>query len=218
MNSATSSPDHGALMDSVYRGQRHIYDLTRKYFLFGRDRLIGDLACCDGDSVLEIGCGTGRNLHRIRAHWPGVELFGLDISQEMLKSAQHRLGNDAVLAQGDATSFDAQALFGRARFDRVVISFALSMIPDWKAALAQSAQLVAPGGALHIVDFGDLRGIPGPARMALNGWLNHFHVTVRHELLQNAVSVARQFGLRHRARRGFLGYYTLIRLENPPVG
>ncbi|RUV53463.1 SAM-dependent methyltransferase, partial [Mesorhizobium sp. M5C.F.Ca.IN.020.14.1.1] len=31
---------HAELMDGVYRWQRHIYDLTRKYYLLGRDRLI----------------------------------------------------------------------------------------------------------------------------------------------------------------------------------
>lgn len=214
MKAPASGRDHAALMDSVYRGQRHIYDLTRKYFLFGRDRLIEELACAQGHSVLEIGCGTGRNLDRISARWSGVNLFGLDISNEMLKSAWQRLGDNATLAMGDATGFDAQALFGRERFDRVVISFALSMIPDWKAALTQAAQLVAPGGSLHIVDFGDFQGIPGPARLALVQWLDHFHVTPRHELLSWATSVARPLGLRHRARRGFLGYYLLIRLEN----
>ncbi|TIQ66810.1 MAG: SAM-dependent methyltransferase, partial [Mesorhizobium sp.] len=30
-------------MDGVYRWQRHIYDLTRKYYLLGRDRLISGL-------------------------------------------------------------------------------------------------------------------------------------------------------------------------------
>ena len=40
---ATALGNHAALMDSVYRRQRHIYDLTRKYFLFGRDTLIEGL-------------------------------------------------------------------------------------------------------------------------------------------------------------------------------
>ena len=35
---------HAALMDRVYRRQRYIYDLTRKYYLFGRDRMIRELA------------------------------------------------------------------------------------------------------------------------------------------------------------------------------
>ena len=48
-------PSHAALMDEVYRGQRHIYDLTRKYYLFGRDTLIAGLAAKPGARVLVLG-------------------------------------------------------------------------------------------------------------------------------------------------------------------
>ena len=51
-----------ARMDAIYRGQRHIYDVTRRYYLLGRDGLIADLDVPAGGTVLEIGCGTGRNL------------------------------------------------------------------------------------------------------------------------------------------------------------
>ena len=37
----SADSNHAALMNSIYRRQRHIYDFTRKYYLFGRDRLIG---------------------------------------------------------------------------------------------------------------------------------------------------------------------------------
>ena len=40
MTSKMPAADHAALMDDVYRRQRFIYDLTRKYYLFGRDKLI----------------------------------------------------------------------------------------------------------------------------------------------------------------------------------
>ena len=213
MNATRTQDDHGALMDSIYRGQRHIYDVTRKYYLFGRDRLIRELDCRPGQAVLEIGCGTGRNLLQIARHWSGISLYGLDISREMLKSAEMRLGNDAVLALGDATRFDPHKLFGRTTFDRVVISFTLSMIPDWQRAMAQAAQLLATGGSLHIIDFGDMDGIPALPRMALKAWLAQFHVTPRTKLPDKAASLAARKEFRVRARRGLGGYYTLIRLE-----
>ena len=214
MKGAGASPrGHASLMDSVYRSQRHIYDATRKYYLFGRDRMIAGLDLPPGGTVLEIGCGTGRNLALIGRRWPGARLFGLDISAEMLKSAQAKLGEDASLALGDATRFDPGDLFGRAQFDRVVLSFATSMIPEWTAALAQAAALVAPGGSLHIVDFGDMRGIPAPLRAMLKAWLTRFHVTPRLDLTERAVSMATRHQLNLRARRGLGGYYTLITLS-----
>ena len=75
------------LMNRTYRYQRHIYDFTRKYFLLGRDRLIDDLAPRGGDAVLEVGCGTGRNLSVAAARYPAAQLYGIDVSTEMLASA-----------------------------------------------------------------------------------------------------------------------------------
>lgn len=204
---------HASLMDSIYRGQRHIYDATRKYYLFGRDRMIAGLDLPPGGSVLEIGCGTGRNLDLVGKRWPGARLFGLDISSEMLKSAIAKLGEEAVLAQGDATGFDAGDLFGRTQFDRVVLSFATSMIPEWAAALAQAAVLLAPGGSLHVVDFGNMSGLPSPLRAVLKAWLTQFHVTPRLDLPEQAARMATRHKLKLRTRRGLGGYYTLVTLS-----
>lgn len=207
---ASLPQNHAALMDSVYRGQRHIYDATRKFFLFGRDRLIDGLGLLPGASLLEIGCGTGRNLASAARCWPGGCLFGLDISEQMLKSARAKLGRHARLAQGDACAFSPNALFSQPSFDRVMISFALSMIPDWQRALAMGCDVLAPGGSLHIVDFGDGAGLPALARKLLNGWLARFHVTPRLDLAETARHLARERGLRVEASRGPLGYYQLV--------
>jgi S-adenosylmethionine-diacylgycerolhomoserine-N-methlytransferase len=203
---------HGMLMDRVYRRQKHIYDLTRKYYLFGRDRMIAAMAARPGARVLELGCGTGRNLARIGAAWPEVQLYGLDISQEMLALAGAKLGYHAVLATGDATAFDADVLFGTGAFDRVVLSYALSMIPDWQGAVAHAAGLLAPGGRLHIVDFGDFSGLPRPLAALLRGWLRLFHVTPRDDMDVVTLRVAAERGLAHARLRGPLRYYRIITL------
>ncbi len=188
--------NHADLMDNVYRGQRHIYDLTRKYYLLGRDRLIREMDVPDGGTVLEIGCGTGRNLAVIGKVWPDCRLFGLDISDEMLKSAANNLGraqmNDrASLAQGDAASFDAMGIFGRARFDRIVFSYTLSMIPDWQGALRQVLPLLSTQGSIHIVDFGMQEAMPGWFRIMLLAWLRQFHVEPRAGLAEYAGQFAK---------------------------
>lgn len=208
---------HGLLMDRVYHRQKHIYDATRKFYLFGRDRLIDGLELEPGMRVLELGCGTGRNLAAIGRRWPGVELYGVDISGEMLGVAAGRLGQDAQLCQGDACRFDAMAAFAVQRFDRVVISYALSMIPEWPLALAHAASLLGAGGQVHAVDFGDFAGLPGFAATLLLRWLARFHVAPRDTLGEVAASIARQRGLGFAADRGPFGYYRLIRLQRPGI-
>jgi len=201
---------HGVLMDRVYRRQKHIYDLTRKYYLFGRDRLIAGLGARRGARVIELGCGTGRNLHRIGVNWPKVTLYGLDISQQMLGLAGARLGRGAVLAAGDATAFDPVALFRTPAFDHVVLSYALSMIPDWQRAIAHAADLLAPGGRLHIVDFGDFAGLPRPLATLLRVWLRLFHVTPRDTLGAVAAQIAVERGLDCYDLDGPMHYYRII--------
>ena len=209
MASTRSPARHAAMMDEIYRGQRHIYDFTRKYYLFGRDTLIAGLAAKPGMGVLEIACGTGRNLAKIGQKWPENRLYGLDISEEMLKSARAALGETAVLGQGDACCFNPHEVLGEAQFDRIVLSYSLSMIPDWRGALDHAASLLSPEGELHIVDFGDLRGLPRLAASGLRGWLAKFHVAPRDDLPQAAQAIAHARGLMLTSRYGPMNYYQL---------
>ncbi|WP_420145664.1 class I SAM-dependent methyltransferase [Sphingobium sp.] len=202
---------HRQLMDGVYRYQRHIYDLTRKYYLLGRDGLIADLDPPAGGAVLEIGCGTGRNLIAVGKAWPKARLYGVDISEAMLETAgasvdKAGMANRVTLAQGDACGFDAEALFGRAKFERVFISYALSMIPEWEMALAQAARCVAPGGRLEIVDFGQQDRLPVLWKRLLFGWLQRFHVSPRRELGLAIERLAQESGGFPHSRALYRGY------------
>lgn len=179
--------NHAHEMDTIYKVQRHFYDVTRKYFLLGRDRLIVRLQPPPGGTVLEIACGTGRNLVAAARAYPEAQFYGLDISEEMLVSARAAvtragLEDRITLALGDATAFDLNALFGIAAVDRAYISYAISMIPDWKAAIGQGVAALSPGGRLHIVDFGQQERLPKLFRAGLYAWLGRFHVTARQEL------------------------------------
>lgn len=189
------STSHAELMDSVYRRQRYIYDFTRKYYLFGRDRLIRELAPKPEARIVEVGCGTARNLIRMAKRYPGRRFFGLDASEAMLQTAQAAvdragLGRQIVLAHGYAEAL-TPSLFGEtAPFDDVVFSYSLSMIPDWKQSLRAAALSLSAGGRIHIVDFGDLEGLIAPARKTLLAWLRLFHVEPRVELLDGLERLA----------------------------
>jgi S-adenosylmethionine-diacylgycerolhomoserine-N-methlytransferase len=184
-----TSDAHAALMDKVYRRQRYFYDLTRRYYLFGRDKMIRELALAPGDAVVEVGCGTARNLIRIARLYPGTALFGLDASAEMLRTAAANIAAAGLtsriqLVQGYAEAL-TPALFGReASFDRVLFPYSLSMIPDWRQALMAAGEALAEDGRLHAVDFGDLTGMGPVAGGLLRRWLRLFHVEPRVEILQ----------------------------------
>lgn len=193
-----ASKSHAGLMDGMYRYQRHIYDLTRKYYLFGRDRTIAYLDVPFGGSLLEVGCGTGRNMLLAHRRFPSAKLYGLDISQEMLISARRNFRGLKQMPDfrvADATAFSPSD-FGVEGFDRVVVSYALSMIPDWKSAVSASLDAVAPGGELHVVDFGQQEHLPAWFRTLLKGWLTKFHVTPRADLRAVLEESARSHGAR----------------------
>lgn len=206
-------------MDRHYRYQRFIYDSTRTHYLIGRKHLIADLRPDPGQSVLEIGCGTAWNLANVARRYPQARIFGVDVSNAMLQTARaslRRKGLDdrVMLRQGDATSFDAQAAFGEGQFDRVFFSYALSMIPRWQDALMHAAGMVAPGGSLHIVDFGQCDRLPQVFKSALFAFLAHYTVTPRADLEQSVRQVGERLGLVagvERLHRGYTDYAVLRR-------
>lgn len=185
MTAATQ--DQKVLMDDVYSLHRHFYDFTRRFYLFGRDRLVRNLAPPSGGTVLEVGCGTARNLIVAAKTWPEARFHGFDISEAMLETARksvakHGLADRITLAQGDAGSFDTATLFGLEKVDRIFMSYTLSMIPPWQEAIERGAASLAPGGSLHIVDFGQYERLPGFLKRLHFKSLNDFHVFPRREL------------------------------------
>ncbi len=199
------------LMDRIYRRQRHVYDLTRKYYLLGRDRMIDRLGPPAGSRVLEIGCGTARNLIVAARRYPDVRFFGIDVSAEMLVTARRivereELAHDIRLARADAATFDPAILFGVPGFSRIFVSYSLSMIPGWQAVLARALTWLAPGGELHIVDFGGQERLPGWFRAGLRRWLRLFHVTPRDELESALTLLGLKSGALTAIERPFRGY------------
>jgi S-adenosylmethionine-diacylgycerolhomoserine-N-methlytransferase len=207
----------------MYRRQRHIYDATRRYYLLGRDQLIANLRPQAGATVMEIGCGTGRNLILAASKYPKARFFGIDVSTEMLTSAisnisRHNLEGRIRVAHGDAAAFGSQPLFGIQRFDHVVVSYSLSMIPDWRRVLEGAMSHLKPGGRLHVVDFGSQKQMPAPIRTLLRRWLALFDVTPRDELQSFLSAMARRTGANLRFERPFRDYtqYAILTLPRKP--
>jgi len=218
---ARAGDDAAQHMDGIYKYQRYIYDATRKYFLLGRDHLIGELAPPDGASVLEIGCGTGRNLILAARRYPNAQFYGFDISEAMLETARTSieragLSHRVKVAYGDATDFSVTTMFGIAHVDRAFCSYTLSMIPPWRQVLPQALASLGPGGEFHIVDFGQQSGWPRPFRRMLFAWLDKFTVYPRAELEDAIIEVARAASADHRFTRLYRDYaqYACVRIPS----
>jgi S-adenosylmethionine-diacylgycerolhomoserine-N-methlytransferase len=207
----TKQMTQAPLMDAIYRNQRHVYDLTRRYYLLGRSTLIANLNPPAGGSILEFGCGTAFNLIQSATRYPTLRCYGFDVSSEMLKTARTKASVTTAAPRihldiGDATAFDGLETFGVATYDRVFTSYTLSMIPDWPRAIEHMIACIAHDGEVHIVDFGDCKGLPSGAKRALYAWLDTFYVTPRLDLHDTLADAATRHNLTLDYRSLFRGY------------
>jgi S-adenosylmethionine-diacylgycerolhomoserine-N-methlytransferase len=203
-------------MDRMYRHQRHIYDLTRRFYLLGRDGLLDALPGEPGTAICEMGAGTGRNLIRLARRSSATRIYGVDISPAMLATASaaiQRVGlaHRVQLAESNIATFDPQRCFGVARFDVVYFSYVLSMLPEWRPAVNRAIELLRPGGTLAIVDFAAQAAASPLRRRMLLGWLALFDVHPRAEIECELVALARSFDKHPLHRSVSRGYaYQLI--------
>lgn len=155
----SSRPGHDPGLVGYYRFHARIYDATRWSFLFGRSRILKlTAALAPGPiRILEIGCGTGRNLIELAELFPEAQITGIDLSETMLAIARRktaRFGARVTLVRG---AYGQQAgtpgpMGGG--YDLVLCSYALTMFnPGFEAAIATAHRDLAPGGRLALVDF-----------------------------------------------------------------
>lgn len=147
----------------VYDRFSRFYDYTlgllgRRYSRMALERL----AVVEGETVLEIGFGTGECLKRIaKLVGPTGRVWGVDVSPKMLEKTRKRvekagLANRAKLYCGDATILP----FNESTFDAAFLSFTLEVLdtPEIPVVLAQIVNVLKPGGRLGIVDMSKENG------------------------------------------------------------
>ena len=119
--------------------RRSVVETMRRLDVRGRRRL------------LDVGCGTGAFLDAAAGAWPGLELFGVDLSAGMLERARARLSPDVALAVADVQRLP----FDDAQFDVAVSLSSFHFWPDPVAALVELRRVLRPGGQLVITDWCD---------------------------------------------------------------
>ena len=137
----------------VYRKRARRYDLTANvYYLLGfrewayRKRAIAALGLRPGDTVVEIGCGTGLNFGLLEERiGPQGRLIGVDLTDAMLSRARERVRDkgwrNVELVECPAASF---------RFppgiDGILSTFALTLEPEYDQVIERGAEALEPGG------------------------------------------------------------------------
>jgi demethylmenaquinone methyltransferase/2-methoxy-6-polyprenyl-1,4-benzoquinol methylase/phosphoethanolamine N-methyltransferase len=150
-----------------------LYDLLVSVLFLGRERAVRemtvDLAGLQpGESVLDVGCGTGTlTLAAKRRVGPGVDVYGIDASPEMIVRAQQR----AQKAGGGVAFREApveRMPFLPGQFDVVLSSLMLHHLPDElrPQALAEIRRVLKPRGRFVAVDFQPPRSRLGRALVA----------------------------------------------------
>lgn len=122
-----------------------------------RSALLVQLAPRDGETIVDVGCGTGTLAALIKAAAPGAELIGVDPDPEVLQRARAKAlarGAEAAFLEGFAG--DVCDLVGRGRADKVVSSLVFHQAPiaGKREGLAAIHAALRPGGELHIADYG----------------------------------------------------------------
>lgn len=180
-----SLDSHGRRMDDVYKWTRHVYDLTRPFFLLGRNRLVDNVNPVSGATVLEMGCGTGYNLIRLAERRPDLQLIGVDASTAMLEVAEQKIKRRGLAGRIRLTHGYAESFSPQQPVAAVFFSYSLSMMPDPLGALRNASAMLGRNGVIHVVDFGDLKSWFEPLRVQVLKFLNRFKVYPQPEVVEH---------------------------------
>jgi S-adenosylmethionine-diacylgycerolhomoserine-N-methlytransferase len=151
-----SAAPASSAIERYYRLHARIYDATRWSFLFGRTAILDAVAtAATPPRILEVGCGTGKNLASLALRFPEASITGVDLSETMLALARGKTARFGERVRLFHRAYDSP-LGNEPGFDLVLFSYALSMFnPGYDAAIAAAQRDLVPGGHIAVVDFHD---------------------------------------------------------------
>ena len=162
---------HATRLERFYGPQAHDYDTFRSRLLHGREELLQLLDRQPGMRLVELGGGTGGAIALLADRLPqlaSVELVELCPALLRIARERHRGCANVRCVEADVTTWRPPS-----PADRVVLSYAITMIPDWRWAIDSAVAMLAPGGLLGVVDF-HVSGAHSPLARALwTRWFAH---------------------------------------------
>jgi S-adenosylmethionine-diacylgycerolhomoserine-N-methlytransferase len=203
MSTRANADQQNKALKNYYKLHSRIYDATRWSFLFGRKAIVEHLAAqTDPQRILEVGCGTGKNLALLAKRFPKAHITGVDVSSDMLSVAQRKLAH-----LGSRVSLIDQpypvSLSNSQKYDAILFSYALSMFnPGWDTAISAAIDDLNNGGTLAVVDFHNT------PISAFRRWMGVNHVRMEGHLLP--VLMQRTANPSHEIRRAYGGLWKYV--------
>jgi len=121
-------------------------------------RMFSDVLARPDAQVLDLCCGTGDMTFALHKRMKGGQLFGADFSHAMLVRAEEKSGERKIRwVEADALNMP----FSSGQFDLLTSAFGFRNLANYDAGLAEIYRVLAPGGQVGILDFGEPKGIVG---------------------------------------------------------
>lgn len=133
---------------------RVIAGLTRE--AVWRARLVEHLGAKRGETILDIGSGTGSLAVAVTAAEPGCTFRGIDPDAAAVAIARQKAALDGSPATFDLGGFGGRPTHGADRADKIVCSLVLHQVPlaEKRRLLATMLDWLKPGGQLFVADYG----------------------------------------------------------------
>lgn len=159
--------DYKNLSKSAFNVQANTYDVdkTGKHARGQYKYVLNELQQLDFQKILDVGCGTGEILKSIKERYSFVKLYGLDISEEMLKQANDKLKGTATLILGDAENITLETN----SFDLLLCTDSFHHYPNPQQAISEFYRVLKHGKFLLIADYWK----PFPIRQIMNLFISY---------------------------------------------
>lgn len=159
--------DYKNLSKSAFNVQANTYDVDKngKHARGQYKYVLNELQQLDFQKILDVGCGTGEILKSITERYSFAQLYGLDISEEMLKQANDKLKGTATLILGNAENITHETN----SFDLLLCTDSFHHYPNPQQAISEFYRVLKHGNFLLIADYWK----PFPIRQIMNLFISY---------------------------------------------